>query len=116
MRATWGLIAVAVGCGGASGGDSLDSLVIDRDDVDLGEVAVGQRGEATFVVRNTGSEDAGPLETGLSGDSSFAIAASTCTGMLAPSATCDVTVEFGPTQVGAEQAMLSVWRARPDRV
>ncbi len=65
----------------------------------FGDVVVGQTSTAsTFTVTNTGTAASSAVTVALSGGNSadFSIGASTCTGTLAPAATCTVSVTMAP--------------------
>lgn len=65
----------------------------------FGDVVVGQTSTASmFTVTNTGSAASSAVTVAISGGnaSDFSIGANTCTGTLAPAATCTVSVTFAP--------------------
>src|SRR5207244_2636678 len=86
---------------------------------DFGNVLVGQQspGQDFFVANNgTGTATLGPLS--LTGD--FNLVTSTCSGVLAPSATCKVTVAFAPSlpglRTGSVTMLPTVTLARGNKV
>jgi len=77
---------------------------------DLGSVVVGQTGSPVgFTVTNTGAAVAPALATALAGPNpgDFLPAADTCAGtLLAPGASCVVTVRFSPLTSGTRSSVL----------
>ncbi|MFN0246790.1 MAG: choice-of-anchor D domain-containing protein [Kofleriaceae bacterium] len=78
----------------------------------FGDVVAGTTGPTvgTFTVTNTGGSPTGTLTTTLTGSDpgSFNVQSNTCTGTLAGSATCTITVVFMPSSPGMKTASLLV--------
>jgi WD40-like Beta Propeller Repeat len=83
-----------------------DRAVLQVADLDLGDVTVG-----SFVDRTTTVTNAGPVGVALGAPSAaapFAVVATTCAGVLAPAAVCDVTVRFTPVTQSAATGALTI--------
>lgn len=105
---------------GASDASAIDAPLMDAGppalSLDLPVVDFGSRQPATtsapmtVTVTNTGCEATGELDVTLagSGAASFATTGTTCTGALAPGATCTVPVTFTPSTIGALTATLHI--------
>jgi hypothetical protein len=63
-----------------------------------------------FTIVNVGGTTTGPISSSLTGSNAtdFAITSSTCSVLLAPGATCTITVVFTPAATGARSAQLTV--------
>jgi hypothetical protein len=109
------------GVGGGTGGGGGDdggvadggtaALTLDRSTHDFRGVTVASNSAAaTFTVTNTGASTSGPLAVSLSGlnRTSFRLDLGTCTGALSSTGTCQVSVIFTPSAVGAAFASLDV--------
>ncbi len=78
---------------------------------DFGTVVVGAMGPSqVFTVSNDGEVPSGAPSAALSGaqPGDFVVSDSTCTGALAPGASCALTVRFDPAAGGARAASLTV--------
>lgn len=87
------------------------SLSLSATNVDLGTTRVGATSAPqTVTVTNTGTDTltlgARTISTGNASD--FSIASDTCGTTLAPSASCEVGVEFSPTVAGARASDLAI--------
>lgn len=73
---------------------------------DFGAVIMGATSSRTLQVVNSGT--AGSVTTAITGTNTgdFAVTANTCGGTIAAGVTCSVTVQFGPTTLGARTASL----------
>lgn len=75
---------------------------------DYGAVTVGQTASQTFTLTNSGGRATGTLAVALSGSSAFTITADGCSARsLAPTKSCDVTVQYAPTAGGSDTATLT---------
>lgn len=84
------------------------SVTITPGSVDFGNVLVGARSAAArFTVSNPGPGAAslGPIATG---NSVFALDATTCASSLAPLASCTADISFVPTSAGVQNGVLTV--------
>lgn len=113
------LALLLVGCGGGGGGGSSAStpaataaaLSISPATQNFGSVAIGSTSTpVTFTVTNTGGTASGTITTSFAGTDAnqFVMGTNTCTGTLAPSATCTIVVTFFPSIAGAKTASLNV--------
>jgi hypothetical protein len=79
--------------------------------IDFGDVAVGATSPGrTVTLANVGGGTTGALSTSVSGSdrAAFSVTANTCTGPLAPGASCTFTVSFAPTTQGSAAAAVIV--------
>ena len=93
------------------------NLALDPGDVDFGQVEVGQTGETTLTVSNSGSADltVSAVATTDTVDAPFAIVADSCTGaVLAPDASCTIDLSFAPDAAGAFSDTFNVSSDDPD--
>src|SRR5206468_396301 len=78
---------------------------------DFGLVPTGVTVSQAFTVTNTGPVPTGTITAALNGpdSSNFLVTANSCTNLLDPGATCNLTVSFSPTSpLGAKMAAVSV--------
>jgi Abnormal spindle-like microcephaly-assoc'd, ASPM-SPD-2-Hydin/WD40-like Beta Propeller Repeat len=83
-----------------------DRSVLQVADLDVGDVTVG-----SFVDRATTVTNGGPVGVALgvpSAAAPFSVVATTCAGVLAPGASCDVTVRFTPVTTSSATGALTV--------
>lgn len=86
-------------------------LTISPPSFDFGAVAVGQAAPpASFTVTNTGTTSLTISSVTVTGadPADFHITADLCTGVLAPGASCTISVDFAPTGVGIRSAFLTI--------
>jgi hypothetical protein len=91
------------------------SIAFGSSSYDYGTIDAGTSVFHTFVLTNQGSGATGALTVTLSGSSSYAKTADTCTGAsLGPKKSCSVTVQYAPTAEGAKSsATLSAASKKP---
>jgi RHS repeat-associated protein len=109
-----GTVQVSASPGGSSSatvtgaGLAPGKLTVSPGDVSFGDVTVGSdSAPRTFTVSNAGGQPTGAVTPSLTG-ADFAIASTTCSGALAPGASCSVAVRFSPTTAGAASGGLAV--------
>lgn len=93
-------------------------LIAQPPNADFGFVLIGESEVVSIQMTNTGNGPTGTLATVIEGSDAdrFALDNDTCSGFsLDPSATCEVTVRFGPTGIGLNTATLSVSSAVTER-
>jgi len=113
LGAAVGLLAF-IGCTGTSGGSGNNGNGIHisaPSSVSFGQVADGSTSAPLMVViENEGSQTAtfssAPSLSGTNA-ANFNITSDSCTGSLAPSASCSISITFSPTGTGQESALLS---------
>ena len=113
------LVTLAAGCGdnaigivdAAIGSEPLDPamLVATPGSVDFGSVGITTEALASLTVTNIGQTASGPVTASVTGmqAASFATAGTTCT-VLAPGASCTMSLKFAPSTVGAKTAILDL--------
>ncbi|MGA7420360.1 MAG: choice-of-anchor D domain-containing protein, partial [Acidimicrobiales bacterium] len=77
---------------------------------DFGSVIVGQKPSQVFTLTNSGTGTSGALTASLTGSSAFSVPSGddTCTGtQLAPTQSCQVTVQYAPTTAENDNATLA---------
>ena len=76
---------------------------------DMGTVVLGGSGaNLPFIVVNTGTDESGPLQVSMA-SSQFTKTVDACTGISLPSAgTCSFSIQFSPSELGAERAILTI--------
>ncbi len=81
-----------------------------------GAVNIGNRSDKTFTIKNEGTANLSVTATTLTGTnaSEFSIPSGGGAFTLAPSATRDIVVRFGPTSAGSKSASLSISSNDPD--
>ena len=98
--------------GGGDGGSTAAQLTIAPGSRDFGQVGVGQSSSSvSFTITNSGSGASTALTTTLAGNdgSDFVIGSDGCSQLvLAPQASCVVSLTFAPTALGARAAQLTV--------
>jgi FtsP/CotA-like multicopper oxidase with cupredoxin domain len=78
----------------------------------FGNVLIGTSATQTVTVSNTGTADLTGLTAGITGAADFTLV-TTCGAVLAPAATCAITVTFAPAVTGAKAASLAIGAAAP---
>jgi hypothetical protein len=84
---------------------------------DMGTVPLGGSGaNLPFIVVNTGTNESGPLQVSIS-SSQFGRTADACSGsFLASAATCTFSIQFSPTELGVQRAIVTVQGSANDGV
>lgn len=82
---------------------------------DFGDLLNGETTSVEVTLTNRGTSDLNLISFTLTGDNASEFTrASSCALVLAPSASCVVTIEFSPTTLGAKKAELTIASDDPD--
>jgi HYDIN/CFA65/VesB-like, Ig-like domain/Abnormal spindle-like microcephaly-assoc'd, ASPM-SPD-2-Hydin len=106
-----------VALGGSGSVVAIPNITVDPASADLGSVEVGQSGDTTLSVSNSGSGDLNisAVATTDTVAAPFSITAETCTSMtLAPGDSCSVTLDFAPTASGSFSDTFNITSDDPD--
>ena len=87
-------------------GFGMPAIVVEPAAIDLGSVPLGQSAQRALTVRKSGSDDL-HVSAVQSSDPSFSVVGDTAF-QLAAGASKELTVQFSPTRVGAQQATLTI--------
>jgi len=95
--------------GGVNGGDSqAPNLVFAPNDLDFGDLSVGQSATLETVVKNDGVSDAKVSDIKVDFGAANFSQTNNCTATLAPGATCRVNVTFKATQAASRSGRLLI--------